>query len=91
MDLSFHDCFSSGNQAQVAAPSFGVPNLQVVVHIAHCHVRFIVHYNFFPLSFSMNKAIPLSCHSPEFKGISALNIIYEAGKESLVNVYIALV
>ena len=28
----------------------------------------------------MNKAIPLSCHSPEFKGISALNIIYEAGK-----------
>ncbi|CAO0797743.1 unnamed protein product [Mucor circinelloides] len=30
----------------------------------------------------MNKAIPLSCHSPEFKGISALNIIYEAGLDS---------
>ncbi|CEP11966.1 hypothetical protein [Parasitella parasitica] len=30
----------------------------------------------------MNKAIPLSCHSPEFKGILALNIIYEAGLDS---------
>lgn len=36
----------------------------------------------------MNKAIPLSCHSPEFKGISALNIIYEAGNEDTVNLYI---
>ncbi|KAI8646110.1 Rho GTPase activation protein [Parasitella parasitica] len=30
----------------------------------------------------MNKALPLPCHSPEFKGISALNIIYEAGLDS---------
>jgi hypothetical protein len=27
----------------------------------------------------MSKAIPLSPNSPEYKGISGLNIIYEAG------------
>ncbi|KAI8078543.1 Rho GTPase activation protein [Thamnidium elegans] len=30
----------------------------------------------------MSKATALSCHSPEYKGISALNIIYEAGLDS---------
>ncbi|GAA5798069.1 hypothetical protein HPULCUR_003468 [Helicostylum pulchrum] len=30
----------------------------------------------------MSKATALSCHSPEYKGISALNIIYEAGLDN---------
>lgn len=69
---------------RVGKPSPGccVPNLIMVVHIAYCHVRFIVHYNFFPFNFSWIKLFLYLVIVPNSKGfrlwISSMRLVKKA-------------